>query len=323
MHTRSIEPWRHHHAFLGARHDRNESRTGLVVLITAAMMVAEIIGGTLYGSMALVADGWHMATHAAALAIAAFAYRFARRHAHDAQFSFGTGKVGELAGFSSAIVLAMIAAFIGYESVVRLFAPVPISFHEAVAIAVLGLAVNLACAWLLRDADHHHHGHHHHHDHHHGHHHDHHHRDHNLRAAYVHVLADALTSVLAIAALLTAWAYGWLWMDAAVGLIGAVVIALWAVSLIRSSGAVLLDMVPEQSLHAEIKRRLEVDDDRVSDLHLWRVGPGHTAVIASVVTHAPQPPTAYKARLDGLSVVSHVTIEVHACPDREDMRTAA
>jgi len=325
MHTRSIEPWRHHHAFLGARHDRNESRTWLVVLITAAMMVAEIIGGTLYGSMALVADGWHMATHAAALAIAAFAYRFARRHAHDAQFSFGTGKVGELAGFSSAIVLAMIAAFIGYESVVRLFAPVPISFHEAVAIAVLGLGVNLLCAWLLRDADHHHHGHDHHdHEHHHGHHHhSHHHRDYNLRAAYVHVLADALTSVLAIAALLTAWAYGWLWMDAAVGLIGAVVIALWSLNLIRSSGAVLLDMVPDHHLHAEIRKRLEVDDDRVSDLHLWRVGPGHTAVIASVVTHDPQSPATYKARLDDLALLSHVTVEVHACPDREGIRTAA
>src|SRR5215470_17431826 len=142
MHTRSIEPWRHHHAFLGARHDRNESRTWLVVLITAAMMVAEIVGGTVYGSMALVADGWHMATHAA-LAIAAFAYRFARRHVHDAQFSFGTGKIGELAGFSSALILAVIAAFIAYESVGRLLAPVPISFHEAIAIAIVGLAVNL------------------------------------------------------------------------------------------------------------------------------------------------------------------------------------
>jgi cation diffusion facilitator family transporter len=301
MHTHSIERWQHHHAFLGARHGRHERRTWLVVALTAAMMVAEIIGGRLFGSMALVADGWHMSTHAAALAIAAFAYQFARRHAHDPRFSFGTGKLGELAGFASAVILALIALFIGYESVQRILAPVAISYNEAIAIALIGLVVNLVSAALLHD------------DEHHDGQHRHHHRDSNLRAAYLHVLADALTSVLAIAALLAARFYGWVWMDPAVGLIGATVIASWSVGLIRSSGATLLDMVPDPGLATRIKERLEVGGDRVSDLHVWRVGPGHSALLASVVTDNPHNPAAYKARLNGLNGLSHVTVEVHAC----------
>jgi cation diffusion facilitator family transporter len=304
MHSHSILPWEHHHAFLGAQHDRNERRTWLVVLITAVTMVAEIIGGQVYGSMALVADGWHMASHTAALGITAFAYRFARRYAHDQQFSFGTGKLGELAGFSSAVILAIVAAFIAYESVARYFSPVPISYNEAITLAALGLGVNLVCAWLLRED----HGH----DHHHGHGHA---RDHNLGSAYAHVLTDALTSILAIVALLTARFYGWIWMDAAVGIIGAIVIGIWSLNLIRSSGAVLLDMVPDDALHADVRERLELEGDKVSDLHVWHVGPGHTAVIASLVSHAPQDPAVYKARLDGIPGLSHVTIEVHACPD--------
>jgi cation diffusion facilitator family transporter len=265
MHSHSIETWTHDHVFLGQAHDRNERRTWLVVILTAAMMVAEIVGGTLFGSMALMADGWHMSTHAAALTIAALAYRFARAHAHDPRFSFGTGKLGELAGFASALILAMIALLIGYESVTRLFTPVTIAFTEALPIAVLGLVVNIASAALLHDGGHHHPGHHghahdhHEHDHAHDHHHhdahdhddhqahhDHHahhghHHDSNMRAAYVHVLADALTSVLAIVALLAGKYYGLTWMDPAMGLVGAAVIIAWAVSLIRSSGAVLLD----------------------------------------------------------------------------------
>lgn len=193
MHAHSIDRWRHHHAFLGARHDRHERRTWFVVALTAVMMVVEIVGGTFFGSMALVADGWHMSTHAAALSIAGFVYWFARKHAHDPRFSFGTGKLGELAGFASAIILGLVALFIGYESVQRILAPVAISFNEAIAIAVVGLAVNVLSAFLLRDDDHHEH---------HGHHHDHH--DTNLRAAYLHVLADALTSILAIVGLLAA-----------------------------------------------------------------------------------------------------------------------
>ena len=317
MHAHSIEPWQHHHAFLGARHDRNERRSWFVVALTAVMMVAEIIGGTLFGSMALVADGWHMSTHAGALAIAAFAYRFARKHAHDSRFTFGTGKLGELAGFASAIILVLIALLIGYESMQRMLAPVAISFDEAIAIAVVGLAVNIVSALLLREDQHDHGGHHHgHHDHHHGHRH----HDSNLRAAYMHVLADALTSVLAIGALLAARFYGWIWMDPAVGLIGAVVIASWSVSLIRSSGTTLLDMVPDPALSPRIMERLEVNGDRVSDLHIWRVGPGHSALVASIVSDAPQDPSIYKARLKDLKGLSHVTVEVHACLDHEDRR---
>jgi len=306
MHSHAIEQWQHHHAFLGASHDRHARRTWLVVVLTAAMMVAEIIGGTVFGSMALVADGWHMSTHAGALAIAAFAYWFARRHVHDPHFSFGTGKVGELAGFASAVILALVALFIAYESVMRLIAPVAISFDEAIAIAVLGLGVNVASAWLLRDGHHHHDS-----DHHHHHHHDH---DHNLRSAYMHVIADAMTSVLAIAALMAARFGGWTWMDPLVGLIGACVIAAWSLSLIRSAGAVLLDMVPDPTLSSLIRERLEVHGDIVSDLHLWRVGPGHAALIATVVSDQPQSAAAYKSRLGGLNGLSHVTVEVHRCP---------
>ncbi|MDQ8730707.1 CDF family Co(II)/Ni(II) efflux transporter DmeF [Bradyrhizobium sp. LHD-71] len=309
MHTHSLEPWKHHHGFLGARHDHHARRTWLVVALTAAMMVAEIVGGTVFGSMALVADGWHMSTHAGALAIAGLAYHFARKHVHDPRFTFGTGKLGELAGFASAVILAIVALLIAYESMQRLLAPVPISFNEAIVIAVVGLGVNLASAWLLRED--HDHGHHHGHDHHH--HHRHH--DSNLRAAYLHVLADALTSVLAIAALLAARFYGWVWMDPAVGIVGAVVIASWSIGLIRSAGIVLLDMVPDASLSSQIKHRLEIKGDRVSDLHLWRLGPGHSALVVSVVSDEPKDPAVYKARLGGLHGLSHVTVEVHPCKE--------
>ena len=322
MHTHSLESWQHDHAFLGEKHEHNERRTWFVVGLTAAMMIAEIIGGTIYGSMALVADGWHMSTHAGALAIAALAYRFAHSHARDPRFSFGTGKLGELAGFSSAIILALIAMFIGYESVVRILNPVPISFDQATLIAVLGLGVNLLSAWLLRD-DHEHHTHahgddddrdHHHHDHPH---------DHNLRAAYLHVLADAMTSVLAIVGLLAGRFYGWIWMDPLMGFVGACVIALWSWGLIRSSAAVLLDIVPNPTLMDLLRDRLEIDGDRVTDLHLWRVGSGHTAVIAAVVSDQPKQPAVYKARLNGLAGISHVTVEVHSCPDHAPPRPAA
>jgi cation diffusion facilitator family transporter len=309
MHTHSIEHWQHRHAFLGARHDRHERRTWLVVALTAVMMVAEIAGGTWFGSMALVADGWHMSTHAGALAIAAFAYRFARKHAHDPRFSFGTGKLGELAGFANAIILVLVALFIGYESAQRILAPVTISYNQAIAIAVVGLAVNILSAFLLRED--------HHDEHHGGDHHHHRHHDTNLRAAYLHVLADAMTSVLAIVALLAARYYGWVWMDPAVGIIGAIVIASWSFGLIRSSGMTLLDMVPDPSLPSRIKERLEVNGDRMSDLHIWRVGPGHSALVASVVTDDPQDPSIYKTRLKGLKGLSHVTMEVHTCPDHE------
>jgi len=317
MHTYTIEPWQHSHVFLGQRHDRHERRTWFVVALTAAMMVAEIIGGTLFGSMAVVADGWHMSTHAGALTIAALAYRFASRHARDARFTFGTGKVGELAAFCSAVILAMIAVAIGYEAVTRFYAPVPINFIEATWLAGLGLCVNLASAWLLSAGGHRHdHAHEDNHDHGHHHHgHDHHGNDSNIRAAYVHVLADAMTSVLAIVALLAGRFFGWVWMDPLMALVGVCVILSWSFGLMRTSGTVLLDMVPDRHLAGAIRQRLEVDGDRVSDLHLWRLGPGHAGLIAAVVADRPQAPSAYKARLDGIAGLSHVTVEVHACED--------
>jgi cation diffusion facilitator family transporter len=310
VHAHSIDHWRHHHAFLGAQHDRHERRAWFVVALTVTMMVVEIAGGTIFGSMALVADGWHMSTHAAALSIAGFAYWFARKHAHDPHFTFGTGKIGELAGFASAVILGLVALLIGYESVQRILAPVSISFNEAILIAVVGLGVNVLSAFLLSDHDEH--GHHHHQDPAHGGHHVHH--DTNFRAAYVHVLTDALTSILAIVALLSARFYGWVWMDPATGLIGAVVIAFWSLGLMRSAGRMLLDMVPDTELSRRIRERLEIDDDRVSDLHVWQIGPGHSAVVASVVTHEPEDASVYKARLNGLHGLSHVTIELHTCP---------
>lgn len=311
MHSHSVERWTHDHVFLGDRHDRHERRTWLVVALTAATMVAEIAGGTVFGSMALVADGFHMSTHAAALGIAALAYRYARTHAHDARFSFGTGKLGELAAFASAIILGMVALLIGYESLLRLFNPVAIGFAQALPIAALGLAVNVASVWLLRDEDHHH-GHDHHHD---GHEHhgaaDH---DTNFRAAYVHVLADTLTSVLAIVALLGGRYSGLAWLDPVMGLVGTAVIAAWSLSLVRSAGTVLLDVAPAGLIQADIRARLELNGDRVTDLHLWQVGPGHRAAVVSLVSDDPQPPSTYKARLAGLHDLSHLTVEVEPCP---------
>jgi cation diffusion facilitator family transporter len=312
MHSHSVAEWQHEHRFLGERHERNERRTWLVVILAAGMMVAEIIAGSVFGSMALVADGWHMSTHVTALAITGLAYAFARRHARNPRFTFGTGKLGELAGFSSAIVLALVALFIGYESVTRLFAPVSIRFNEATFVAVVGLIVNLVSAWLLFDTSHHHH-----HTHDsaddddHGHDHGH---DTNFRSAYLHVGADALTSVFAIVALVCGQLFGWVWLDPVMGVVGALVIASWSIGLVRSAGAVLLDTVPNQSLARTVRERLEVGHDRVADLHLWRLGPGHTGIIASIISDDPQPPNAYKARLSSVPGLSHITIEVHPCP---------
>ncbi len=255
----------HEHVFLGEDHHRNERKVWLVIALTATMMVVEIIAGSIYGSMALVADGWHMSTHAGAMLITALAYFYSRRHAHDPRFSFGTGKLGDLAGFASAVVLALIALLIGWESFLRLTNPIEISFNQAIAVAVVGLVVNLVSAWLLKDDHGHHHGHNHHHEHDHDHDHNdetgHTHekvRDNNLRAAYLHVLADALTSVLAIAALLVGKSYGWLWADPLMGVVGALVIARWSWGLIRDSGQVLLDAVPEAArLKNEITNHLE------------------------------------------------------------------
>jgi len=319
MHSHSLDPWTHDHVFLGPKHDRNERRTWFVVALTAVMMVGEIVAGSLFGSMALLADGWHMATHAAALGIAAAAYLFARQHARNSRFAFGTGKFGDLAAFSSAIILSLIAVQIFYESVIRLVHPVAIAYGEAIAVAALGLGVNLVSAWLLRDShDHDHHGHGHSHGSSQGSSHDsspgHRHHDNNLRAAYIHVLADAATSVLAIAALVIAMYSQWVWADPAVGIIGSLVIASWAFGLIRDSGAVLLDVSVDKNLEAVIRDRLETRGDRVTDLHLWQVGPGHRAAVISVISDHPLPSATYKRRLNGLRGLSHVTIEVELCP---------
>jgi cation diffusion facilitator family transporter len=267
--------------------------------------------------MALFADGWHMATHAGAIGIAAFTYWYARSHAHDPRFSFGTGKLGELAAFASALILGMIALFIGYESAVRFVQPVSIAYGEAIFVAALGLAVNLVCAWLLRDGDtarQHSHAHAHHHEHEHEHEHHAHGRDNNLRAAFIHVVADAATSVLAIAALVLAATFAWTWIDPAVGLVGAVMIAVWSFGLARDSGRVLLDIVPDRAIETAIRERLERDGDEVCDLHLWQVGPGHRAAVVSIVSREPHEPNLYKERLAGLPGLSHVTIEVQRRP---------
>lgn len=316
MHAHSIAQWTQSHDFLGKHHSKHERRTWRVVILTAATMLAEIVGGTLFGSIALVADGWHMATHVIALAIAASAYWFARRHADDERFSLGTGKFGDLAAFSSAVILGMIALGVAYESVMRLARPIAIHFPEAIPIAAAGLVVNLLSAWLLRD-DNHYHGHEHgntHDMHEHDRAHAVHHHDTNMRAAYVHVLADALISVLTIVGLSTAWLFSWNFIDPLVGLVGAVVIASWSLSLIRTAGRVLLDTVPDPELAQRIRARMEQNGDRLCDLHVWQLGPGHFAVMASVVSDVPQAPAVYKQRLDGLAGLSHVTIEVNACP---------
>jgi cation diffusion facilitator family transporter len=306
MHAHSMEDFRHTHVFLGDAHERNERKTWTVIAICTVMMVAEIVGGLWFGSVALVADGLHMSTHAGALLIAAMAYTYSRRYARDDRFAFGTGKLGDLAAFTSAIALAMIALLIGYESVSRFFTPVPIAFNQAIPIAVLGLGVNLLSAYLLRE-DHDDHSHPHDHSHHH-------HRDHNLRAAFVHVMADAAVSALVIIGLVAARQFGWIWMDPLMGIIATAVILNWSWSLVRAAGAVLLDVSPDPALSTKIVERLETRGDKVSDLHVWRVGPGHMAAIVSLVSDHPETSSAYKQRLSGLSGLSHITVEVERCP---------
>jgi cation diffusion facilitator family transporter len=401
----------HHHVFLGKDHEKAERRTWAVIILCSVMMVAEIIGGVLFGSLALVADGLHMSTHAGALLLAALAYTYARKYADDRNFTFGTGKFGDLAGYTSAIVLAMIALLIGYEAVSRLLNPIAISFNEAIPIAVLGLAVNVASAWLLSGGHHHGHGHGHAHDHSHGEQprrielgtgmvdvevfednvpprfrvrsdaglslaasavtiettrpdgsrqmfmfedrgsylesrdeipephaflariclvqagqrhqrelafeeHDHetahgaHHRDNNMRAAVVHVVADAAVSVLVIAGLLLARGFGWLWMDPMAGLIGALVIANWSVGLLRDTGGILLDRTPDPRMAEKVRSAIEREGDRVIDLHLWRLGPGHLGAIVSVATTGAREAADYRKLLAGFADLSHVTVEV-------------
>lgn len=308
--------WTHGHMFLGHGHGRAERRTRIAASLTAAFMAVEIAAGVAFGSMALLADGIHMATHVGALGLAAGAYWLARRHAQNARFTFGSGKFGDLAAFSSAIILGVIAFAIAYESIERLIHPATVHYSEALPIAVAGLLVNLASAAVLGDA----HGHDHDHDH--GHDHDHvhggaGHRDHNLRAAYLHVLADAATSVLAIVALASGLFFGAAWLDPAVGVVGALVIASWSYGLIRDSGLVLLDAEDDPGLARDIRAMIEGEmNARVCDLHLWRLGPGHRGLIVSLVSQdqltADRIRRALRERHHDLS---HVTVEVTICAD--------
>jgi cation diffusion facilitator family transporter len=301
----------HEHVFLGERHDENNRRTLWVVALTAIMMVGEIIAGTIFNSMALLADGFHMATHAGALAIAAGAYAFARRNAHSRRFTFGTGKVGDLAGFASALILALIALAIAVESIGRLLDPSPVAFNEATLVAIVGLVVNIASIVLLSGSHGHHHGHGHHDDHAHDHGHNHprhaHHQDNNMRSAIVHVMADALTSVLAIAALLAGRYLGWVWLDPVMGIVGGIVIAVWAWNLLRDTSAVLLD-ASDPHLEQEIRDEVERPGDaRIFDLHVWRVGPGaHAAIVGFAGTASTE---TVRQRLTAVHELRHVTVE--------------
>ena len=297
MHTHSVNQWQHRHDWLSDTH-RSETNTRHVVVIAFCMMVVEIGAGWLYGSMALLADGWHMGTHVAALGIALYAYRYARMHQYDRRYSFGTGKVKVLGGFTGAIVLIFVAGFMAWESVNRLFVPEIIQFDEAIGVAVLGLVVNVVSASMLKD--------HHHHD---GHHHD-----PNMRAAYLHVLTDALTSVLAIVALGLGKVVGWSWMDPLMGVVGAVIIVRWTYGLLRDTTSILLDSAQDpdkvEALRATIE---EVGDCMVVDLHLWRIEASQYAVICSLVTHNPRSPDYYKERISAVVEGAHITVEVNRC----------
>jgi len=295
---------------------RGERRTRVVIALTLVTMFAEIAAGLHFGSMALLADGWHMGTHAAALGVAAFAYAYMRRHAQDPRFSFGTGKVGALSGFGSAVGLAVVAVVLFFESGQRLLSPVPIRFTEALGVAVLGLLINLLSAVLLGSGAHHEHTHEHperqsiHHD-------------HNLRGAYLHVLADALTSVLAIAALLLGMGFGWSFLDPAIGMVGALVIARWSLGLLRDTGRVLLDSEVPLSRQRAIRDRLEADGDcRVTDLHVWRIGPEEFAVIVRVLTPVARPAQHYRQLLAEWPDLTHITVETTVEPRTGELASA-
>lgn len=303
MHSHSLEQWQHSHDF-SADHRHAERNTTRVMALTAVMMLVEIIAGSTLGSMALLADGWHMATHVAAFGIALFAYRYARSNAHNPRFSFGTGKVSVLGGFASAVALGVVALVMALESLMRMLEPHAIHYNEAIAVAVLGLVVNLVSGLLLHD----------HHDHDHAHEHEHHHHDHNLRAAYLHVLADALTSVFAIVALLAGKYFGWSWLDPIMGIVGAIVIARWCYGLVGDTSHILLDGNVDDATKAAIRSAIEGDaDNRVADLHVWHLGQQHLSAAVSLVTHHPQAPEYYKNLLGDIPHLAHVLVEVNPC----------
>jgi cation diffusion facilitator family transporter len=326
MAIHDLSGWQHTHAF-DAGNRAGEQRTWIVVAITAVTMVAEIVGGLMTGSMALLADGWHMSTHVVALSIAGIAYLLARRWSHDSRFTFGTWKIEVLGAFSSALLLGVVALAMVIESVHRLFQPAPIAFVPALAVAFIGLLVNLVSAWVLHAAhdhggddhdghdDHDHGGHDdHHHEGHDDHHHGHAHHDLNLRSAYVHVIADAFTSVLAIAALAAGLWAGWSWLDPVMGIVGGAVIAWWAKGLLGDSSRVLLDREMDAPVVERIRGAIQSDGDaEIADLHVWRVGRASYAAVMTVVAHQPLTPEAYRARLGQIDSLAHVSVEVNRC----------
>lgn len=307
---RKLSEWQHDHVFDQDKRRSGETRTLMVVGLTLVMMVWEITAGIAYGSMALLADGLHMGSHAVALGIAAFAYIYARRHATSAHFSFGTGKVNALGGFTGAILLAVFALYMVIESIDRFINPVAISFNGAIFVAIIGLAVNGLSAWILGGEGH---GHDHHGHDHHSHGHDHH--DHNRRAAYFHVLADALTSVLAIAALLSGKYMGWNWMDPAMGIVGAVLITRWSWLLLKDTARVLLDQ-QRSELEAQVKKAIEDEQTHISDLHIWSIGPNIHAAIVALVSHSPESPDIYRQRIQQqCESMVHITVETQLSKD--------
>ena len=319
-HEHDTDSWIHDHSFGQEKVQAGERKTIIVIVITAVMMVAEIAAGLAFGSMALLADGLHMASHTVAIGIAAFAYIYARRHAFDPRFNFGTGKVNPLAGFGSAVLLVIFALFMAWESVLRFINPVDIAFDQAIIVAVVGLVVNGISAVILGHThDHEHeHGHEHEHDNGHGHDHDHHHHDHNLRAAYIHVIADALTSLLAIFALLAGKYFGLNWLDPVMGIVGAILVGRWSYGLLRDTAQVLLDHQAPEKVRRRIAEAIETGDmASVTDLHVWSIGPGRRAAAITVVSDTPQQPDYYRGLLPRDLGLVHVTIEVHQCPHAE------
>ncbi|MEK7395366.1 MAG: CDF family Co(II)/Ni(II) efflux transporter DmeF [Candidatus Poribacteria bacterium] len=315
MHNKDIRPWQHAHVFGQDQEQAGEKRTLIVTIMTAVMMIVEIGAGIIFGSMALLADGLHMASHATALSINTFAYRYARAHANDKRFNFGTGKVNTLGGFSGAILLGFFALFMTLESAKRFFAPVGIAYNQAIFVAVAGLIVNGISVFILDIKQKNHHSHdndsHEHSEHHHD---DDQNHDHNLQSAYLHVLADALTSVLAIAALFSAKYFGLIWMDPLMGIIGGILVFRWSLGLLRMTSYVLLDKVGSEQIQNKIRESIEKDgDSRVADLHLWSVGPGVYGAIISVVACNPLEPEQYKKQLPVDLGLVHVTLEISKC----------
>ncbi|MES0335714.1 MAG: CDF family Co(II)/Ni(II) efflux transporter DmeF [Candidatus Magnetobacterium sp. LHC-1] len=305
MHIYTLKNWQHNHEFTLIS-VKAEQRIQYVLILTVATMLVEIIAGSIYGSMALLADGWHMGTHVAAFVIAVFAYRYARKHANNPSYTFGTGKVNVLGGFASAIALTVVALVMLVESLERIIHPQVIHFNESISVAVFGLVVNIISAFLLKED----------HSHTHEHPHDHEHHDHNLRAAYLHVLADAMTSLLAIAALVSGKYLGWNWLDPIMGIVGAVIITRWSCGLLKQASPILLDASIDREYQLTIKQAIEKDsDNRISDIHIWKVGANHYAAIISLVTHFPKTTEHYKGLLSNFQKLSHVAIEVNECKD--------